>query len=495
MSRRKPSMREIFFSTVFSSSIAFFYIVRLPELIAMICTNPLIPLMIVVSIISLASLFLFPPRTLGILVRRIGLIFMVVIQIKQDMDKGMLYIKTYNASDLSDTLTIVTGANSGTGYAVTEQIYRLGGTVVMACRSTTKCTQALNDIKSSSKDSTTTLGDLHTMTLDLADLTSVKKFVQDFKKQHNRLDYLINNAGGIAEPGDRTAQGLELSFGAMHVGHFALTKWLLDLLTKPLPATTKHLNLNLSSRVIYVGSFAYIAGNFHPSLLTNSSGGGDFNGEITDNCAYYGPGNIFPCCPMASCINTNGYARAKLANQLHVHELQKRTDLYASQHGGSKYNRRLVTAVLHPGSVATNIHPFLSSKLLKYYFRTREEASEVILHAILSDDFVPSSYIDSMKFSHDLLNYRSNHLDASHLTAFPHARTLPFAKPSAIERWSFDIYWNRNAVLVKPRNAYSGLGLGSGSDAVLVAGRLFDVTEQIIKDWENKKPIFTTSIV
>ena len=93
-------------------------------------------------------------------------------------------------------------------------------------------------------------------------------------------------------------QGLETSIGVMHVGHFALTKWLLDVLLKP--DSKKE-----PSRVINIASAAYVAGAFHSSLLS-SNGFGDFKGEYVDNCAWTGPFSLIPCCPALRCPNTNG---------------------------------------------------------------------------------------------------------------------------------------------------------------------------------------------
>jgi hypothetical protein len=177
---------------------------------------------------------------------------------------------------------------------------------------------------------------------------------------------------------DRTVQGLETSIGVMYVGHFALTKWLKELLLKPVASSDE------PSRVINIASAAYVAGAFHSSLFLEN-GFGDFKGEYVDNCGTTGPFDLISCCPALRCPHTNGYSRAKLANILHAQELQRRTDLQ----GLKKNNRMLLAYSLHPGVVSTNIHPFLSSKLMSLILRSSYDAAFVALHAILSDNIMP----------------------------------------------------------------------------------------------------------
>ena len=70
------------------------------------------------------------------------------------------------------------------------------------------------------------------MQLDLASQASVRAFAERFKARFDRLDLLINNAGVMNPPSRReTEDGFELQMGTNHLGHFALTLLLLDLLT------------------------------------------------------------------------------------------------------------------------------------------------------------------------------------------------------------------------------------------------------------------------
>jgi NAD(P)-dependent dehydrogenase (short-subunit alcohol dehydrogenase family) len=327
------------------------------------------------------------------------------------------------------------------------------------------------------------------MQLDLDDLKSVRKFSLDFLRRYSRLDILINNAGLVAQPGAETKQGLEQSFGAMHLGHFALTKYLLRLLLKPLPHGQSGAE---AARVVNIASDGMLAGNFHPTLMSGS-GGGDLSREMTDNCGFaYG----VQCCPLLPCPYTNGYSRAKLANVLHAYELQRRVDEYISEHSkigsGARKFRRLVTASLHPGTVHTNIASLLANKIVGLMLRSSDQAAYIIMHAILEDSFVPSSYIDGLRKPHDLFNYREKHLQ-NHLNAFPAARSLPFAEESKVDdKHSLHrLFWTSQS-LIKPNiGEVVGVELFR-KDAV--AGRLWDVSEQLLRDWEAGKPMFTTPV-
>lgn len=127
---------------------------------------------------------------------------------------------------------------------------------------------------------------------------------------------------------------------------------------------------------------------------------GDFQGEITDNCPVIHLLDVIPvfCCPMMSCPFTNGYARAKLANVLQTFELQRRLDVNS---GANSKQRRVVVSSLHPGTVSSEIHPFLKHPLIAPLLRKPDEAANIVLRATLYDNFVPSAFFDSMGYTHD----------------------------------------------------------------------------------------------
>ena len=121
-------------------------------------------------------------------------------------------------------MAIVTGANSGIGYETARALVAKGGRVIMACRSMEKGQAALEQIRAEHPD-----GAVELMELDLADLSSVRRFAEEFLNSHDQLHLLINNAGVMMMPElNRTADGFEMQFGTNHLGHFALTGLLLE---------------------------------------------------------------------------------------------------------------------------------------------------------------------------------------------------------------------------------------------------------------------------
>ena len=148
------------------------------------------------------------------------------------------------SKDLSGKVYIVTGANSGVGLETTQQLVKQGAHVVMACRrveSGQEVAKAFSGLK----------GSFEVLRCDLADLESVRSFVDTFKSRHERLDGLACNAGMVNM--DNTPKyskdGFETTMAASFFGHFLMTEMLVDLLV----ATPESRMLILSS-VVHAGS-------------------------------------------------------------------------------------------------------------------------------------------------------------------------------------------------------------------------------------------------
>jgi NAD(P)-dependent dehydrogenase (short-subunit alcohol dehydrogenase family) len=120
--------------------------------------------------------------------------------------------------DQAGRTIVVTGANSGLGLVTARALAAAGARVVCACRTTAKGEAAMAGAP----------GTWEVRPLDLADLSSVAKFAVDLA---GPVDVLINNAGLMAVPMQRTADGFEMQFGTNHLGHFALTGHLLPRIT------------------------------------------------------------------------------------------------------------------------------------------------------------------------------------------------------------------------------------------------------------------------
>ena len=122
----------------------------------------------------------------------------------------------------------MTGSNTGIGLYTAKLLAEMGADVIVACRTMEKAKQAIKWMKINS----TKEMELIPMELDLSRLASVLKFVDEYQKNYNKLDILINNAGVYKPTRELTADGLEEMMGVNHVGHFLLTNKLLHLMKK-----------------------------------------------------------------------------------------------------------------------------------------------------------------------------------------------------------------------------------------------------------------------
>lgn len=136
-----------------------------------------------------------------------------------------------NATLMQGKVCIVTGANSGIGKATALALAKKGATVVMVCRNRERGAAAQIDIIAESGN--------HNVDLLIADLSSqqdIYALAAEFKAKYNRLDVLINNAGGIFSQRRLTVDGIEYTFALNHLAYFLLTNLLLDMLKESAPA-------------------------------------------------------------------------------------------------------------------------------------------------------------------------------------------------------------------------------------------------------------------
>ncbi|HVA07976.1 MAG TPA: oxidoreductase [Acidimicrobiales bacterium] len=129
---------------------------------------------------------------------------------------------TEQIGDLTGTVALVTGANSGIGFETARALTAHGAHVVMACRNEEKA-RRVADLWEKDLPRTS----LELLALDLSDLESVRRAASQFLDEHAQLDLLVNNAGIMGAPYRQTADGFELQMATNHLGHFALTGLLL----------------------------------------------------------------------------------------------------------------------------------------------------------------------------------------------------------------------------------------------------------------------------
>jgi NAD(P)-dependent dehydrogenase (short-subunit alcohol dehydrogenase family) len=253
--------------------------------------------------------------------------------------------KKWDSRDIPDQKkrsAIVTGASSGIGYETARVLAEKNAKVIIAVRNIQKGNAAAEKILSQHPKT-----DIDVMELDLASLKSVRKFADEFKKRYDQLDLLINNAGVMIPPYTKTADGFELQFGTNHLGHFALTGLLLDLIkAKP------------GSRIVNLASSAHKYGKL------------DFNDLNWEKRRYK---------------KMRAYGDSKIANLYFTYELQKRLE----KNGG-----KTIVIASHPGWTATELQRYsrLISFLNNYFAQNIKMGALPTLYAAVGEDVKGSDY-------------------------------------------------------------------------------------------------------
>jgi retinol dehydrogenase 12 len=152
-------------------------------------------------------------------------------------------------------IALITGANSGIGLETAKGLAAANFDLLLVARSTQKAEITKNEIKKLHPSTT-----IDFEVADLEDIPSVINAANNIKKRYQKIDLLVNNAGYSPDSIEFTKQGYEKSFVANHLGHFALTNTLLDLLK-----TAE------SARIINVASAAYTLGKFERMFQKNNS--------------------------------------------------------------------------------------------------------------------------------------------------------------------------------------------------------------------------------
>ncbi|XP_052256423.1 retinol dehydrogenase 12-like isoform X2 [Dreissena polymorpha] len=135
-----------------------------------------------------------------------------------------------SSNRLEGKTVVITGANTGIGRATATELSRRGGRVIIACRDRCKGEAVALQIRSKTRNP-----DVYCYELDLASLSSIKEFVNEFNNREPVLHVLINNAAYMG-PKATTVDGYEKSLGVNYLGHFYLTYLLQDKLKRGAPS-------------------------------------------------------------------------------------------------------------------------------------------------------------------------------------------------------------------------------------------------------------------
>ncbi|KAK3267785.1 hypothetical protein CYMTET_23680 [Cymbomonas tetramitiformis] len=171
------------------------------------------------------------------------------------------------SSDSAERVCIITGGNTGIGKASAEALLNAGAydKIIIACRDMEKAEKASRSIESASGRT----GAVESMYLDLSSLDSVRTFVQDFEARDYPVHCLLNNAGVMACPPMKTADGFEMQFGVNHLGHFLLTLLLLDRIQSSGNSRRQARIINVSSSAHYMNSMDLEDPNFEKRRYNN----------------------------------------------------------------------------------------------------------------------------------------------------------------------------------------------------------------------------------
>jgi NAD(P)-dependent dehydrogenase (short-subunit alcohol dehydrogenase family) len=142
---------------------------------------------------------------------------------------------------------LVTGATSGIGKATAAGLARLGADLVLVARDRARAEATVAEIKAATGNPRIEL-----LVVDLASQASIRQAVQEYRRGHDRLHVLVNNAGGFWATRHSTVDGLEWTFAVNHLAYFLLTNLLLELLVASAPA-----------RIVNVTSSAQAIGDIH----------------------------------------------------------------------------------------------------------------------------------------------------------------------------------------------------------------------------------------
>ncbi|CAJ2664327.1 unnamed protein product [Trifolium pratense] len=258
---------------------------------------------------------------------------------------------TQHCSFLPSNLTaLITGATSGIGAETARVLAKKGVRVVVGARDMKKAMKVREKIQEESPNAEVIL-----LEIDLSSLASVKRFCSEFLALDLPLNILINNAGVYSQDLEFSEEKIELTFATNYLGHFLLTKMLLEKMIDTANMT------GIQGRIINVSSVIHSWVKRSCFSFKDMLSGKNYNG-------------------------TRAYAQSKLAMILHVKEMTRQL---------KARNARVTINAVHPGIVRTGIiraHKgliqdsffFIASKLLKTISQVCKQGASTTCYVALS---------------------------------------------------------------------------------------------------------------
>jgi NAD(P)-dependent dehydrogenase (short-subunit alcohol dehydrogenase family) len=199
---------------------------------------------------------------------------------------------------MNGKVVLITGGTNGIGKQAAHDLAKLGATIVITARDAAKGERVASELRKASNNER-----ISVLRGDLSRMSDVVAVARGFRDKHSRLDVLINNAGGIYDARQTTADGFEYTFAFNHLAYFLLTRELLDMLKTSAPA-----------RIVNVSSAAHTGGRINFDDLQAERGYSSFR----------------------------AYSQSKLANVMFTYALARRIE-----------GTNVTANALHPGFVDT----------------------------------------------------------------------------------------------------------------------------------------------
>ena len=238
---------------------------------------------------------------------------------------------------MDGTVVLITGGTSGIGRAAAGALASMGAEVVMTGRNRERGERSVEEIRRESGNEKVSL-----MLADLSVQAEIRRLAEEFRRSHDRLDVLVNNAGLVQSERTETPDGIETQLAVNHLAPFLLTNLLLDLLEESAP-----------SRIVTVSSDGHRWGKI------------DLD-DLQSRKRY----RAFPV-----------YGMTKLANILFTRELAERLE-----------GTGVTANSMHPGGVNTNFGNNNSGimavlfRAFKPFMRTPEQGADTLIYLASSPE-------------------------------------------------------------------------------------------------------------